>query len=429
MFEALKQREAEGNPIRVGLIGAGAMGIGIAWQVARTPGMELIFIGDLKREASEKAVKAAGGIVKEVTDFHDASRREGEILVTDDANRLMMADNDLGLDVLVESSNTIGAAARYCLTAIERKAHVVLMNAEVDLALGPYLHEVAAKQEVVVTSDAGDQHGVLARMIDEIDMWGFDLVQAGNIKGFLDRHQTAAGLVEEAAKRNLDPVQCCAYTDGTKLNIEMALLSNGRNLPPFVDGMEGPSAKRVEDVLGLFDFDAYGDVGRVDYILGAEPGGGVYVVGRCDDETQVPYLNYYKLAGQGAYWLFYRPYHLCHLETTRAIALAVLYGQSVLTPKYGRVADVYAYAKSDIEAGREVRHGIGGDEFYGLIRPVPEAELDKGVPIALLEGEREMRPKLLRGVAKDQAISSDDIEIPDTYLARLFQEQKELLGK
>ena len=42
MLDALKKREAAGNPIRVGLIGAGAMGRGIAWQVAHTPGMELV---------------------------------------------------------------------------------------------------------------------------------------------------------------------------------------------------------------------------------------------------------------------------------------------------------------------------------------------------------------------------------------------------
>ncbi|MEM9280307.1 MAG: homoserine dehydrogenase [Verrucomicrobiota bacterium] len=431
MFEALKQREANGSRIRVGLIGAGAMGIGIAWQIARTPGMELVFVADLKREALEQAVAASGGVMKEVTDFANTSRGAGEILVTDDATRLMTSENGLEFDVLVESSNTIGAAARYCLDAIARGAHVVLMNAEVDLALGPYLSSEAAKQGVVVTSDAGDQHGVLARMIDEIEMWGFQITQAGNMKGFLDRHQTAAGLIEEAAKRNLDPVQCCAYTDGTKLNVEMALLSNGRNLLPFVDGMEGPKAERVENVLDLFDFDSYGGVGRVDYVLGAEPGGGVYVVGKCDDATQIPYLKYYKLAGKGHYWLFYRPYHLCHLETTRAIALAVLYGKSVLTPNYGRVADVYAYAKSDFEAGQVIRHGIGGDEFYGLIRLVEEAERDEGslgVPMTLLESEGGAHPKLLRPVAKDQVISSDDIEIPDTYLYRLFQAQQSLLG-
>lgn len=52
-------------------------------------------------------------------------------------------------------------------------------------------------------------------MIHEIQLWGFEIIQAGNIKGFLNRHATASELEHEAAKRNLSPIQCCAYTDGT----------------------------------------------------------------------------------------------------------------------------------------------------------------------------------------------------------------------
>ena len=59
--------------------------------------------------------------------------------------------------------------------------------------------------------------------------------------------------------------------------------------------------------------------GAVDYILGAEPGGGVFVVGRCEDSAQMEYLRYYK-RGTGPFYLFYRPYHLCHFETPLAIA-------------------------------------------------------------------------------------------------------------
>jgi len=47
------------------------------------------------------------------------------------------------------------------------------MNAEVDLVFGPQLQALAKENNVVVTSDAGDQHGVLATMIDEIKLWGY----------------------------------------------------------------------------------------------------------------------------------------------------------------------------------------------------------------------------------------------------------------
>jgi predicted homoserine dehydrogenase-like protein len=124
----------------------------------------------------------------------------------------------------------------------------VVLNAEVDLALGPILHDTAVRNGTVVMSDAGDQHGVLARMIDEIRLGSFRIVMAGNIKGFLNRYATAASLEREARIRNLDPIQCCAYTDGTKLNVEMGLIANGAGLVPWVPGMEGPKAK---DVKGL----------------------------------------------------------------------------------------------------------------------------------------------------------------------------------
>ncbi len=410
LFEELRQIEAEGQPIRVGLIGAGAMGAGIAWQVTKTPGMRVAFIADLDPEAAKRAAEATG---------------DEEIFVTDDPLALLEDDEPLDLDVMVEATNTIGAAARFCLATIERSRHVVLMNAEVDLALGPLLQREAAKHGVVVTSDAGDQHGVLKTMIDEIELWGFEIVQAGNIKGFLNRYATADSLKEEAAKRNLSPIQCCAYTDGSKLNIEMACVANSTGLTPLVPGMEGPLADDVREVLDLFDYSKYDGQGRVDYILGAEPGGGVYVVGRCDEPIQQGYMEYYKM-GSGPYFLFYRPYHLCHVETPRAIAEAVIRKHPILTPSAGRLTDVYAYAKRDVCAGESIDHGIGGDFFYGLIEECAAADADGRVPIALLESEgEEGMPLIARGVPKDGPLRYKDVNMPATFLRDKFDEMME----
>lgn len=413
MLTELRKREKAGQPIQVGLIGAGAMGLGIAWQIARTPGMQLSFIADISKEAAEKAQKAYGSPVPIFTHVDQ-----------------VLEDASVPLDVLVEASNTIGPAARYCLKAIARKAHVVLMNAEVDLILGPYLQEQAAKQGVVVTSDAGDQHGVLMRMIDEIEMWGFDIVQAGNIKGFLDRYATSATKAEIAKQLNLSLVQCVAYTDGTKLNLEMALIANAANLQPFVPGMQGPAAKNVVEALDLFDFDAYQGIGRVDYLLGSEPGGGVYVIGKCDDPIQAGYLKYYKVNNRGPYYLFYRPYHLCHLETPRAVALAALWNKAVLTPRYGLLTDVYAYAKQPLAQGTEIHHSIGGDELYGLIKTAEEADRHHDMPIGVLESEPGLpSPRLLRSVAIDEPLTWSDFELADTYLLNLYRKQQQLIGK
>jgi predicted homoserine dehydrogenase-like protein len=128
----------------------------------------------------------------------------------------------------------------------------------VDIVLGYLLRAAAAKQNVIIPSDAGDQHGVLGRMMAEIEMWDFEIVQAGNMKGFLDRHQTLEGIEPIAKQLKLSNVQCLAYTDGSKLNIEMSIIANEYGLTPYVPGMEGPRATRVQDVITLFDFDKYG---------------------------------------------------------------------------------------------------------------------------------------------------------------------------
>ena len=329
------------------------MGKGIAHQISITPGMSLEWIADLDPRCAQE-VATLTNAKSHGTDTHQ-----------------LLSDSPV--DVFVESTNTIWSAYQYCVSALEHGAHVVLMNAEVDLVLGPLLCQLAAKKNLIVTSDAGDQHGVLSSMIQEIQLWGFEIIQAGNIKGFLNRYATSADLIHEAAKRNLSAIQCCAYTNGTKLNIEMAALANAFKLVPTQTGMTGPAIPHVDQALEAFDLDAIPEgAGTVDYILGSEPGGGVYVIGKCENLIQQPYLEYYKI-GKGPYYLFKRDYHLCHLETTSAIARIILYREPTLQPWAGRIADVYAFAKTEISPSTTIPHGIGGDHFYGLIATTEEA--------------------------------------------------------
>ena len=413
MLQELKQREKEGRPIHVGLIGSGAMGLGICHQIGLTPGMRLSFIADKDEAAAKRGAERYGKPVKTFTDGLAALR-----------------DPSIPCDVFVEGTNSIIAAYDYCMAAIERKAHCVLMNAEVDAILGYLLRDAVRKQGVIVTSDAGDQHGVLSRMMEEIEMWGFQIVQAGNMKGFLDRHQTLEGIAPIADKLKLSHVQCLAYTDGSKLNIEMSVIANEYGLTPVVPGMEGPRAEKVQDVVNLFDFDKYGSQGRVDYVLGAkEHGGGVYVVGKCESTFQQGYMNYYKVTNKHPYYVFLRPYHLCHLETPRAVALVALYGKPVLTMRAGRVTDCFAYAKRDLRPGDRVEHAIGGNEVYGLIDECRKADAAQHVPQGVLdiEGQPE-RPVIRRAVAKDQPLTWDDIDIPANRMTELWEKQKPLVG-
>ena len=407
------------------------MGTGVALQISRAPGMEVVFVSDISDEARQRGVQATGQTGVLVADVGQVpERREGEVYMVADTLGFLQADNGVAIDAVVECTNTISIAGEFCRAAIARGAHVVLMNAEVDLALGRLLVHEARQQGVVVTSDAGDQHGVLATMIDEIELWGFRIVQAGNMKGFLNRYGNAAEARVWAEKQRLSVVQTVSYTDGTKMNIEQALIGNYCGLSPTQPGMEGPQVADIRDVLQAFDFDQYGAQGRVDYTVGVPwPGGGVYVVGYCEDELQKFYLNYYKVSSKGNYHLFFRPYHLCHLETPRAVAQAYFDGRAVIEPARHWINDVFAYAKRDLAAGTRIEHGIGGDEFYGLVDSIAHAG-PEGVPVCALESEghgAEAKVAILgRAYAKDEPIRLSDLTIPDSALARMLAEQAAL---
>ena len=323
------------KPIRVGLVGAGCMGRGIAHQISITPGISLEWI---TAKNSKNAQKLAA-LVNANSYGNDTHR--------------LLRENPV--DVFVEATDSIWAAYQYCETALKNNAHVVLMNAQVDLVFGPQLCHLADSKNLIVTSDAGDQHGVLATMIQEIQLWGFDIIQAGNVKGFLNRHANSAELIDEAAKRNLSPIQCCAFTDGTKLNIEMAVLANAFKLVPTRTGMTGPAISHVDQAIQAFDLKGIPEnTATVDYLLGSEPSGGVYVIARCENPIQTPYLEYYKI-GKGPYYLFKRDYHLCHVETTTAIARIMLHQEPTLQPWAGRITDVYAFAKTAIPEWHQLK--------------------------------------------------------------------------
>jgi predicted homoserine dehydrogenase-like protein len=424
IYRLLKDREKDGKMLRLALVGAGSMGMGISLQIRETPGMSLVAVADIDIEKA----KAAAALYRahSFTGRNTICRQSDNLWTGTDIIQFLQSGYSK-IDALIEATNTVSYAATAAITALERRINVVLMNAEVDHLLGPLLHLVASRNGALVTSDAGDQHGVIMRMIEEILVWGFRPVMAGNIKGFLNRYATASSLIEEARIRNLNPVQCTAYTDGTKLNIEMALVAAGTGMMPFCRGMEGPVAEDVTQVFEKFDFTKYDKSGVVDYILGAHPGGGVFVVGYCDDPAQKFYLNYYKMGG-GPYYLFYKPYHICHIETPWAAARLCIEKKPVLEPLYGQPVRVIAMAKRDLKKGGMIDSGIGSDDFYGLIEISEIAESLRAVPIALIDPEPGRPWKMRHNVKRDAVVTFSDLEIPDSNLLSLYSSQQRILS-
>ena len=410
--------------IRVGIVGIGAMGKGLVYQSLITAGIHCTAVADIKVERCTHFLQSLHihyQIVHTLDEMHLAIRK-GLVAVCEDGQLIAQCGM---IDAFLDASTSISEASEYAIMAIKNGKHLVLMNSELDLILGPYLANLAKENGVIYTSCDGDQYGVLKRLADDLQVWGFGLVMAGNIKGFLDRSANPTSIVPEADKRNLDYKMCTSYTDGTKLCIEMALIANALGLRTAVPGMFGPHARHVQDVFQLFDFPSLwdGKQGVVDYILGAEPGGGVFVIGYCDNKYQMDMLEYYKM-GKGPFYLFYRPYHLCHIEAFSSLFNAVKDNKVFLQPDFGFQTNVFAYAKRDLRVG-ETLDGIGGYTCYGLIENCAEPSLDHGLPICLSDNV-----VLKKNIAKHQKIFLSDVQIePGRKDFLLFQKAAALIPR
>lgn len=389
--------------IQIGIIGLGAMGKGLLYQSMITEKIKTVAVCDTDLEKASKVLRDFKLDYKYAEDSADLDQiiAQGKIAVFEDGEMLAKAD---GIDAVIEATGTIIPGGNYSVKALTSGKHLILMNSEVDLIFGPYLSRLADRHYVVYTSCDGDQYGVLKHLIDDLKFWGFTLVMAGNMKGFLDRYANPTSIIAEADKRNLDYKACASYTDGTKLNIEMALISNALGLVTKVPGMQGPSCNDIEDVLNVFNFETLWLDGKpfVDYVLGAKPGGGVFAIGYCDNPYQREMLKYYKM-GNGPFYTFYRPYHLCHIESMTAIADAVINNKRLLQPDFGFVTNVYAYAKKNLKKGDEL-DGIGGYSCYGLIENCSEQGASSGIPICLAD-----QVFIKKDIKKDEKILLNDV--------------------
>lgn len=391
-------------PVRAGIIGLGAMGRGLLYQTLVTPAVACTCMAEIRLDAALPFLDSLGIEYRVVATAEalESAIEEGVLAVCEDG---MLVSQCPHVDVVIEATNTVREGLAFARAALESGHHLVLMNAEIDLAFGPLLLKTALANGVRMTSCDGDQHGVIKHLVDDLRMWGFELVMGGNIKGFLDRRATPASILAEAEKRNLDARMCASYTDGTKLNAEMALLANALGMRTDIAGMHGPRARHVQEAMTLFDLERLHAEGTpvVDYVLGAQPDGGVFAIGRCSHPWQQGMLRYYKM-GKGPFYLFYRPYHLCHVEAMQCV-VDVSRGKSLLEPLAGFRTNVFARAKRALKAG-EVLDGIGGEACYGLIENCTPGELPAGLPICLAEGLR-----VRRDVPIDEPLAIADVEV------------------
>ncbi|MDH3234150.1 MAG: NAD(P)-dependent oxidoreductase [Alphaproteobacteria bacterium] len=415
---ALKKREAEARPIRVGMIGAGAMGRAITYQIAHcTPGMEVAAIANRTLANAERAFLDAGAEqvrAVETAEGMAAALAEGTPAITTDPALICGIQ---GIDVVHEVTGSVEYAAHVILDAIAHGKTVVTMNAEVQGTIGPVLKRRADAAGVLITDSDGDQPGVMMNLYRFVEGLGVRPVVLGNMKGLHDAYRNPTTQADFSRRTGLTPHMAASFADGTKMSFEMALVANATGLRAGRRGLYGPDCKSVHEAFGHYPPEQMIETGLVDYIVGAEPAPGVFCIGHEERPIQSHWLKLYKL-GEGPFYTFYTPYHLCHLEAPTTIARAALFGDSTVSPDAGHVVDVVATAKTDLTAGAVI-DGIGWYMTYGQCENAETAVAQGLLPMGLAEGCR-----LKRDVRKDRVLTYDDVELPpDRLVDRLRAEQ------
>jgi predicted homoserine dehydrogenase-like protein len=420
---ALAKRQAEDRPLRVGLVGAGYMGRGIALHFL-TPlaGMRLVAVSNRTIADAARAYEQGGiespRVVSNPRDLESAiAARKPSI--TDDATLLCKAE---GIDVLIESTGEIEFGAHIALEAIRHGKHVVLMNAEMDATIGPILKAYADRQGVVITNTDGDEPGVAMNLVRFVRSIGYRPVAAGNLKGMIDPYRTPETQKAFAEKYHQKPRMITSFADGTKLSMECTILANATGLRVGRRGMYGPKCAHVKEAISVFPEDQLMKDGLVDYLLGAEPHTGAWVVAYTENPIKRQYMNYFKM-GDGPLYVFYTPYHLPHVQIIDTVARAGLFADATVAPIGGPVCEVLTLAKKDLRAGGTL-DGIGGFTCYGSIDNADVMRRDRLLPMGLSEG-----CKLKRDIPKDQPIRNDDVEFPSGRLCdQLRLEQDRLFA-
>jgi predicted homoserine dehydrogenase-like protein len=419
----LRKLQEAGTPIRVGMIGAGFMAVGIARQMlCYTVGMKLVAIANRHLEAARKAYNDSGA--REVVVANSAAEVDecitsNHYAITSNPEHICDAS---GVDIVVEVTGTVEYAAHVVLRAISRRKHVVLMNAELDGTIGPILKIYASRAGVILTNTEGDQPGVILNLYRWVRGLGIRPVLCGNIKGLHDPYRNPTTQEGFAKKWGMKAPMVTSFADGTKISFENAIVANATGMRVAKRGMYGPVVKSgtpIQEAVNWYPLtELVSGPGIVDYCVGAMPNPGVFVLGTTDDSVERHYLSLYKM-GDGPLYCFYWPYHLCHFEVPTTVARAAVFNDAAIEPVGAPKVDVIALAKRELKAG-EILDGLGQYMTYGVCENADVVYRDQLLPIGLSEGCR-----LRRDVARDEVLAYQDVELPSARLADKLREEQD----
>jgi predicted homoserine dehydrogenase-like protein len=418
--QALKAREREGRPIRVGMIGAGFMGQGLTNQITHSvPGMRMAAIYNRHSERAMQVYQYSGlnHIITASSQRQlDGAIRDGIPVIAEDPFAICRSPE---IDVLLEVTGSVEFGARILMDAFEHGKSVVLLNAEVDGTLGPILQTYAKRNGVILSACDGDEPGVQMNLVRWVEGLGLIPRVIGNVKGLQDPYRNPTTQQGWAERWGQNAAMVTSFADGSKISFEQSIVANATGFKVRSRGMSRGLKYdgSIMDIAELYDLEEIRALGGIiDYTVGPA-GVKVFVLAEHPDPKQRHYLELYKM-GPGPLYPFWVPYHLVHFEAPTAIARVVLFGDNVAPPLSGPVVEVCAVAKRNLAAG-EVLDEYGMYMTYGEAVNAEEMSAGRYLPEGLVEGCR-----LTRSIAQDQVLTYDDVTLPPGRLAdRLRAEQ------
>ena len=409
----LKELADNGNPIQAALIGAGQMGKDIVSQIAKMKGIQCNIVVDIDPSTAMDAYRQAGqenqAVIAHNSAEAEAALKEGRKIAASDYR---LAVGLPGIQSVIDATGSPEMGARITMECIFQKRHIVMMNVECDITIGPILRKLCSQAGIVYSLTAGDEPGSIIEVYRFARALGFEVVAAGKGKNNPLDIYANPGMkqwADLAAARGMNPRMLTEFVDGSKTMIEMAAVSNATGLVPDIQGMHGPRCD-VKDLAKVFSLKEQGGIlnksGVVDYGIGnINPG--VFVIVTTDSQRIIDGLVQRDM-GNGPNYLLYRPYHLCSIETPLTAAQAVLYGESTAHPMDHLVSECITIAKKDLKAGQPL-DAIGEYCYRASIDLRESAKRQNLLPVGLAKGA-----VLKQDVQKDMPISYDMVELDNS---------------
>ena len=405
----LDELEKRGNPIKVGLIGAGQMGSEIITQLEKVKGIRIVSVVDI---SLEKALAGYKYLKKDVEIVKTNNQKEAEKAICSGkkiaSTNYKLATSLSQIEVVIEATGSIEMGALIALDAINNKKHIIMMSVECDVTIGPILRKFAENAGVIYSLAAGDEPSAIIELYRFANALGFTVVAVGKGKNNpLNIYATPEILEESSRKRNMNAVRLCEFVDGSKTAIEMAAVSNATGFVPDIRGMHGANSK-IDEITKIFcpkkDGGILNNIGVVDFAIGVHPG--VFLIFTTDNQ-KIREALIQRNMGYGPYYLLYRPYHLCSIEVPLTIAQIAIYGESSGHPMGKLTSECIVITKKNMKAG-EILDGVGEYCYRVSIERMDIAKKENFLPMGLAKGS-----KLKVDLKKDTIITNDMVKIQD----------------